>query len=68
MIQRGRDGHSEPDHTAAGIGEEEERSSTNAIDQIGSKQRPTELLAVVDQGDVGLSNVARDSNGGQDFT
>jgi hypothetical protein len=67
LIQRRSYGHCQPDHTAAGIGEQEERSSANTVHQIGSEQRPAELLAVIDQSDIGLSNRTANSNGGQDF-
>lgn len=67
LIKRRRNGHGEPNDAASDVGEQEQWATANTIDQVRTKQRPAKLLAVVNEDDIGLSDVASDANGVQDF-
>ena len=54
LVESGGDGKTEPDKTTSGVGEEEKRSTTNAIDKISADQSKDKLLTVVDKNDVGF--------------
>lgn len=67
LIESSRNGHGKPNNAATDVGEEEQRSPTNAVYQIGTEESPAKLLTVVDEDDIGLSEIASNSNGIQDF-
>ena len=63
---RRRDGHAEPDDGAGGEGEEQQRAAAYPLDQEGPDYGPAELLAVVDEGDVGLGDPVGVAGGVED--
>ena len=50
----GGNGHSKPDDSAGGEGEEHKRATSDPIDHSGTENGPGKLLAVVDERNVGL--------------
>lgn len=50
-------GHGQPDKAAAEVGEEKERATSNSVNHGCSHHGKQELLAVVDESDVGLGNL-----------
>lgn len=49
-------GHAHPDDDTGGKREEQQGATTHTVDQKGTEDGPGKLLAVVDEGDVGLLN------------